>query len=85
MLAGNADVTLLVIQEYGTGSTNHVTDHAFLRNKLGILEYKNFRSLRYASLVRTFPVRARRVVENSWLVILYLRKYFLNFLGYGIS
>ena len=61
MLAGNADVTLLVIQEYGTGSTNHVTDDAFLRNELGILEYKNFGH--YVTQVLFVPFRF--VLEES--------------------
>ena len=40
VLAGNADVTFLIIQEYSTGSTNHITDNTFLGNKLRILEYE---------------------------------------------
>ena len=40
MLAGNADVTFLIIQEYSTGSTNYITDNTFLGNKLRILEHK---------------------------------------------
>ena len=40
MLAGDADVTFLIIKVYSTGSTNHVTDNTFLGNKLKILEYK---------------------------------------------
>ena len=61
MLAGNADVTFLIIQEYSTGSTNHITDNTFLGNKLRILEYK---ICRHVTVQREFPVRIRDSQRN---------------------